>query len=64
MLSEKAVRYILVAYEKKLKELMSSCGFDEFIKSVSKEAFRIEINDAKDSEFKKFVLENFEEITK
>lgn len=54
--------YILMEYEKKLKELMTEKEYKEFVMKVAKEGFKKEIEGMVDSEFKDFCMENFEEI--
>ena len=54
--------YILMEYEKKLKELMTEKEYKEFVMKVAKEGFKKEIEGMADSEFKDFCMENFEEI--
>lgn len=56
--------FAIKAYEEKLKELMSVAEFNEFVTNVAKGAFWQTIQDLPDSDFKKFAMENFEEITK
>ena len=48
--------------EAKLIELMGKAEFIAFIKQTCDEAFQIEIESMEDSDFKQFVLENFDEI--
>ena len=54
---------VMLKMEHKLRELMSEEDFNAFIKETAKEAFRSEVNDLNDGDFKEFVLENFSEIT-
>lgn len=42
---------------------MDKSDFQKFVKSVSKAGFEEEIKGMKDSEFKKFCLDNIEKIT-
>lgn len=51
-------------YEKKLKQLMTAEDFDNFSLDLAKVLFRQEIEGMDDSDFKKFALENIDEIMK
>ena len=58
------VREVIKRLEAKLKELMPNDEFLAFIKNACDEAFRIEVEEWEDGDFKQFVLENFGEIVK
>lgn len=60
---ERAILYIMRRMEAKLQDLMSEEEYMDFNKEIAMEAFRMEIEDMADSEFKDFVLEHFDEIT-
>jgi len=51
-------------YEKKLKQLMTAEDFDNFSMDLAKVLFRQEFEGMDDSDFKKFALENIDEIMK
>ena len=55
---------VIKRLEEKLQELMGKDEAVAFLKQVCDEAFRIEIEGLPDSDFKEFVLGNFDEITK
>ena len=54
---------MMLKMEHKLRELMSEEDFNSFIKEIAKEAFRSEINDLTDDDFKQYVRDNFDKIT-
>lgn len=53
---------LLMIYENKLKEIMSFKDFDKFAADTAKELFKADIGGLEESEFKDFILENFEDI--
>lgn len=53
---------LLMIYENKLKEIMSFKDFDKFATDTAKELFKADIGGLEESEFKDFILENFEDI--
>ena len=53
---------LLYKYENKLKEIMTFKDFDKFASDIAKELFKAEIGGMDESEFKDFILENFDEI--
>lgn len=52
------------AYEEKLIELMEPEAFTKYAKEVAKKLFMEEAEGMAESDFKDFVRENFDEITK
>ena len=64
MRTKEAWMYAMSRYEAKIIELMpDEEAAAEFIFDVSREAFRIDCEQIEDSEFKKFCLDNLEQIT-
>lgn len=63
-MSEKAILYIMKRMEAKLQDLLTEEEYSKFSWDVAKEAFRIDVKDMADGEFKTFVLENFDLITR
>ena len=55
---------IIREYENKLKELMSEKEFAKFAKEVAKKSFKADVDSMEDGEFKNFVLDNFNKITR
>lgn len=66
LLVEEAMMYhdTSIAYENKCKELMTAKDFEEWSKSMAKKLFRKQVEAMEESDFKKMILDNFEEITK
>ena len=62
-MSEIATNYMITRLEEKLMELMGD-DYYEFAREIAKEALRKEIEAAADSDFKKFVLENLDDIAR
>ena len=56
--------YILNMMDAKLKELMEPEEYTEFSTKIAREAFQMEIEGMAECDFKNFVKENFDEITK
>lgn len=54
---------VCMAYEDKLKELMTETEFKEFSTELAKELFAEELCDMADGEFKVMILEHFDDIT-
>lgn len=63
-MGEKIYIFLLREYEKKLTEYMPWDEYKEFASEVAKRAFRVEIEDMPDGDFKDFCLENFDFITR
>lgn len=55
--------FVLNAYEQKLRELMGDEAYLQFAKSVAQKGVRKEIEAMPDSDFKRFCLDNFDEVT-
>jgi len=55
---------VIKMYEEKLKEFMTDKDYMEFCAKVAKTVFLAEIMSFPDGEFKDFVLDNFDLITK
>lgn len=53
---------IVSEYEKKLKELMGPDKYAIFAEKVAKKAFKKELEEMEDCDFKEFCLENIEKI--
>lgn len=62
-MSEIMANYMIKRMEEKLMELMGD-DYYEFARKIAIEAFRKEMEAASESEFKNFVLDNFNEIVK
>ena len=62
-MTEEYIMYVVKEYEKKLKELMGE-SFTEFSREVCKQGFRKEMEQMAESEFKDFILDNFDDITR
>ncbi len=62
-MSEAYYIYVLKEYEKKLSELMGDKYF-EFARNVAKAGFKAEIENMSECDFKNFVLDNFNDITR
>ena len=56
-------RAVTKAYEKKLEELMGKEEFEKFVFETTKQLFLAEVMACPDEEFKKVILENFDQIT-
>lgn len=54
---------VCMAYEDKLKELMTETEFMEFSTELAKELFAEELSAMADGEFKVMILEHFDDIT-
>ena len=63
-MSEKAILYIMKRMEAKLQDLLTAEEYHKFSEEVAKEAFRMDVEDMPDGDFKSFVLENFDLITR
>lgn len=55
---------MMKAYEVKLLEYMAEDDYSKWSKELAKQMFREEVESMQDSDFKEFILENFEHITK
>ena len=62
-MNENILLVMLKAFESKLKEFMSPADFRAFSAQVARDAFREEVEGMADSEFKTFILDNFDKIT-
>ena len=62
-MSYKAIHFTLMEYEKKLHEVMGDYEFKKFASGIAKQAFKIDVEDLPDGDFKKFALKNFDRIT-
>lgn len=62
-MSEIMANYMIKRMEEKLMELMGD-DYYEFAREIAKEALRKEMEAAADSDFKKFVLENLDDIAR
>ena len=61
-MNSKSQMHMMKRMEEKLKELMGDKAFVMFTNQIAKEAFRIEIENMAEGDFKDFVLTNFDEI--
>lgn len=52
------------AYEAKVKELMTARDYGEWVAKKSEELFGAQVKAMEESDFKRMILDNFEEITK
>lgn len=66
LLVEEAIMYhdIALAYEAKVKELMTAKDYEEWAAKRAREMFRKQVEAMEESDFKRMILDNFEEITK
>lgn len=55
---------IMKLMEEKLIELMGQEAYTAFAAKIARDAFREEVDGMAESDFKNFIMENFEEITK
>ena len=62
-MSEKALLFVISRLEQKLKQYMELEEFKEFIKDVTREAFRMDVEALEDGGFKDYILANFDWIT-
>ena len=62
-MSEKAMVFVISRLEQKLKQYMELEEFKEFIKDVTREAFRMDVEALEDGDFKDYILANFDRIT-
>ncbi len=62
-MTDKATIHMMQRMEDALRHFMEPKEFAEFTKTIAKEAFRIEMEDMADGDFKDFVMEHFDEIT-
>lgn len=62
-MTDKAMMHTMKRMEDKLRELMGDEEYHKFSTELAKEAFRKEVEDMEDSEFKRFVTANFDDIT-
>lgn len=62
-MSEKAMVFVISRLEQKLKQYMELEEFKEFIKDVSRDAFRMDVEALEDGDFKDYILANFDRIT-
>ena len=62
-MSEIMANYMIKRMEEKLMELMGD-DYYEFARELALEAFKKEVEAAAESEFKKFVLENLDDIAR
>lgn len=53
-----------MAYEAKVKELMTAKDYEEWSAKRAREMFRKQVEAMEESDFKQMILDNFEEITK
>ena len=63
MFNEEYYTYVIGEMEKKLKTLMSKEEFATFTTKLAREGFREYIKGLTDSDFKKYTMDHFEEIT-
>ena len=56
--------FVMKKMEEKLIELMGQEAYSKFSVEIAREGFRHEIDGMEDSDFKNFIMENFDEITK
>ena len=61
-MNEKTLTFTLRKMEEKLMELMGNDYYD-FAKQLAKDAFRYEIENMEDPDFKQFCHDNFDTIT-
>jgi len=62
-MSEKAMVFVISQLEQKLKQYMEIEEFHQFIKDVTREAFRMDVDALEDGDFKEYILANFDRIT-
>lgn len=61
--SAKAMHKAMNKMSNKLHSLMSDSDFLDFNTAIARQAFRMEIEDMEDGEFKDYLLRDFEKIT-
>ena len=61
---EKSMLHIMKRMDAKLQDLLTAEEYNQFSEAVAKEAFLVEVKDMPDGDFKSFVLENFDLITR
>lgn len=62
-MGEATILFMMHCMGEKLIELMGKKEYLKFSAEVGKKAFKKEVEEMKDSDFKNFVLENFDRIT-
>ena len=62
-MSNKSEMYMMMEMEKKLRELMGAEAYTAFAAKIAREAFRREVEAMADSDFKRYILDHFDEIT-
>jgi hypothetical protein len=62
-MTEKTIMFMMKRMEEKLRELMGDDAFTDFSVALAKEAFRQDIYNMADDEFKNFCVDNFDVIT-
>lgn len=62
-MTNKAMTHMMKRMEDKLRELMGEEEFHKFSVELAKESFRKEVEGMADSDFKRFVTANFDDIT-
>lgn len=61
---DKAMLHIMKRMDAKLQDLLTAEEYNQFSEEVAKEAFLVDVKDMPDGDFKSFVLENFDLITR
>lgn len=56
--------YVMKAMESKLIELMGREAYAKFAAEIAREGFRKEVEGMADGDFKNFIMDNFDNITK
>ena len=64
MTTEERLMFVMNRYDKKLKDLMPLDEYYIFTSDVARDAFRKEIEDMEDNDFKRFCFDHFDEITR
>ena len=62
-MSDKYLMHMMKRVEEYLIELIGHDAYEEFCKEIAKEAFRMEMEDLPESEFKDYVLGHFDTFT-
>lgn len=62
-MNEESLMHIIKRMDKKLKEYMTPEEHEAFSTEVAKEAFKVEVEEMAEGDFKDFCLANFDLIT-
>lgn len=63
-MNERVYLYMMRAMDDALKELMEPAEYNIFMARIARKAFRMDVDAMADGEFKDFILDNFDDITR